>query len=267
MKNPLYEDVILNDNWTQEAQAKDDYLWSSLVNTYDDNSEAETDDEDNTSDEEDERSRLSGLLFNSCIQQKDITSDTNLILNYVPGENKHPLSFHSDDHSEDFSFPQLLPSGKYGFSMPRVKKLSLKKYFQTRILCHDTRFASNVEYIFYAQYRCEVKEIQDCLSVALRKGKRNDLTAGEIRDNIKDYIRHDLGIHFMQKIRGSPAYFNKLFLDLLGMIRHLGPCTWFITLSAADLKWTDTLTVIAEQQGISLTLEDIASMTWEDKTQ
>lgn len=82
--------------------------------------------------------------------------------------------------------------------------------------------------------------IQDSLSVALRKGKQNDLTAGEIRDNIKDYIRHDLGIHSMQKIRGSPAYFNKLFLDLLGMIRHLGPCTWFIKLSAADLKWTDT---------------------------
>lgn len=122
-----------------------------------------------------------------------------------------------------------------------------------------------MEYIFYAQYRCEVKEIQDSLSVALRKGKQNDLTAGEIRDNIKDFIRHDLGIHFMQKIRGLPAYFNKLFLDLLGMIRHLGPCTWFITLSAADLKWTDTLTVIAEQQGISLTLEDIAPMTWEDK--
>lgn len=99
--------------------------------------------------------------------------------------------------------------------MLRVKKLSLKKYFQTRILCHDTRFASNVDYIFYAQYRCEVKEIQDSLGIALRKGKHNNLTAGEIRDNINDYIRHDLGIHFMQKIRGPPAYFNKLFLDLL----------------------------------------------------
>lgn len=70
-------------NWTQEAQEKDDYLWSSLVNTYDDNSEAETDDGDNISDEEDERSRLSGLTFNCCIQQKDITNDTNL-LNYSP---------------------------------------------------------------------------------------------------------------------------------------------------------------------------------------
>lgn len=38
MKNPLLEDVILNDNWTQEDQEEDDYLWISLVNTYDDNS-------------------------------------------------------------------------------------------------------------------------------------------------------------------------------------------------------------------------------------
>lgn len=26
MKNPLFEDVILNDNWTQKAQEEDDYL-------------------------------------------------------------------------------------------------------------------------------------------------------------------------------------------------------------------------------------------------
>lgn len=42
-------------------------MWSSLVNIYDDNFEVEIDDEDNIFDEEDERSRLSGLLFNSCI--------------------------------------------------------------------------------------------------------------------------------------------------------------------------------------------------------
>lgn len=73
--------------------------------------------------------------------------------------------------------------------MPRVKKFSFKKYFQTRTSCLDTRFAGNVEYIFDHQYRCEIKEIQDSLtlSVALRKGEQNDLTAVEIRDNIKDY--------------------------------------------------------------------------------
>lgn len=42
-------------------------MWSNLVNIYDDNFEVEIDDEDNIFDEEDERSRLSGFLFNSCI--------------------------------------------------------------------------------------------------------------------------------------------------------------------------------------------------------
>ena len=267
MKNPLYNDVTLNENWQNDSIENDSKLWDTLTNQSNDNNEPASDDNENDEEVEDERSRLSGLPFNSCIQPKDISSDTNLILNYAPGENKRPKSFHSDENSEELSFPQLLPSGKFGFSMARKEKLSLKKYFQTRILCHDIRFASNIEYIFFAQYRCEAKEIQDSLSVALRKGKQRELTAGEIRENLRDFIRQDLGVHFMQKIRGSPAYFNKLFYDLLGMIRHLGPSTWFITLSAADLKWFDTLKVIGEQQGVTLTPEEVQAMTWEEKCQ
>ena len=73
--------------------------------------------------------------------------------------------------------------------MPKSQKVSMKKYFQTRILNNDTRFARNIEYIFYAQYRCEAKEIQDSSSISLRKGKQIELTAGEIRDNLRDFIR------------------------------------------------------------------------------
>lgn len=61
----------------------------------------------------------------------------------------------------------------------------------------------------------------------------------------------------MQKVRGSPAYFQKLFYDLLGMIRHLGPATWFITLSAGGFKWPDTVKMIAEQQGTMLAEREI----------
>lgn len=142
----------------------------------------------------------------------------------------------------------------------------MKKYFQTRILNCDRRFARNIDYIFYAQYRTEAKEVSDSISINLRKGKQQNVTAGELKDKLADIVRNDLGIHFLQKIRGSPAYFNKLFYDLLGMIRQLGPCTWFITLSAADLKWPDTIKVIAKQQGIQLTDEDVLGLSWEEKS-
>ena len=135
INNPLYSNVTLNQNWATEAQQNDADLWNRLTNQYSDDNEPVSDDnvDDSEVEEEDERSRLSGLPFNSCIQPKDISTDINLILNYAPGENKRPKSFHIDEHSEELSFPHLFPSGKFGFSMPRSQKVSMKKYFQTRI--------------------------------------------------------------------------------------------------------------------------------------
>lgn len=74
-------------------------------------------------------------------------------------------------------------------------------------------------------------------------------------------MRVDLGIYFL----GSPAYLNKVFYDLLGMIRQLSPCTWFLTFTAADLKWTDTKQVLAQQQGEDLSDEDIENPSREER--
>ncbi|XP_062600070.1 uncharacterized protein LOC134261665 [Saccostrea cucullata] len=56
-----------------------------------------------------------------------------------------------------------------------------------------------------------------------------------------------------------------MLYDLLGMIRQLGPCTWFLTLSAADLKWSDTIKVLAQQQGKTLSDDEINDLSWEDR--
>ena len=56
----------------------------------------------------------------------------------------------------------------------------------------------------------------------------------------------------MQNVRGSPAYCKKLLSDLLAMIRQLGSFTFFLTLSAADLRWPETISVIASQYNVTL---------------
>jgi hypothetical protein len=158
-------------------------------------------------------------------------------------------------NNEEMAFPTLFPSGSFGFDCHREKKISLKKYFNQRVLNCDTWFASSTEYLFYAKYRCEAKEVADCLSIALRncKGEHQvqKLKAGQIKnpDEMRKLARTDLSYHFLQNVRGSPAFFNKMLYDLLGMIRRLGTCTWFLTLSSADLKWKDTIQVIAAQHG------------------
>ena len=102
--------------------------------------------------------------------------------------------------------------------------------------------------MFYAQDRCEAKDIiSDCLSIALRKCKgevqTNRVTAGQIKEaeNMRQLTRNDLSYRFLQKVRGFLAYYNKMLYGLFGMIRQLGASTWFLTLSAADTWWTDTI--------------------------
>ena len=66
-------------------------------------------------------------------------------------------------------------------------------------------------------------------------------------------------------MRGSPAYCKKLLSNLLAMIRQLGAFTFFLTLSAADLRWPDTICVRASQYNVSLTEQDVKDMTWKGR--
>ena len=276
LKNRLYSDVDIDESWNSNSERENSLLWKSLTSPSETSSAEEAHNEEGDSDEkeewpneddevEDERSKLSGLQFDTCLQPKDASTNLNAVLSVAPGEGKRPQPMEMDDNSEELSFPHLFPTGKFGFSYNRNVKLSMKKYFQCRILNCDGRFAKNIGYLFYAQYRCEAKEVKDSLSIALRKGKGDDITAGQIKEKTAAFISSELGIHFLQKIRGSPAFFNKLLYDLLGMIRQLGPCTWFITLSSADLKWKDTLRIIGQQQGRELSDADIDKLSWEER--
>ena len=65
----------------------------------------------------------------------------------------------------------------------------------------------------------------------------------------------------MKHVRGSPAYFQQTFYNVLGMIRQLHIPTWFLTLSAADMKWPDVIQCIAYQYGETLTEEQVKNMT------
>jgi hypothetical protein len=94
------------------------------------------------------------------------------MFNIAPGEGKKPLGIHSDTNNEVMCFRQLFPDDKYGFDAERQKKLTMKQYFNARILNCDNRFASSTEYLFYAQYRAEAKDIYDSISITMRKMKK-----------------------------------------------------------------------------------------------
>ena len=50
------------------------------------------------------------------------------------------------------------------------------------------------------------------------------------------------------------------------MIHQLGTPTWFFTLSAADMKWPNMTQTIAKQYGVHYTDEEVAALSFEDKS-
>ena len=303
--NEHYQNILLNKEWQKEFQNEDEDLWDALVQSHEENTDESSTTEVNdavttfTTSNEDENSAnklselevndtdieestptskqneesLRGLQYDTCIQPDDLANYLgNEVYSVAPGEGRLPLFIGNDGNNEVLTFPTLYPDGKFGFDVQRLPKLTLRKYFQARLLSEDTRFAKNTEYLFYAQYLTEQKQISDSINIALRKAKlsvteEDKVTAGTLKnsDRLKQIIQQDQGQRFMQNVRGSPAYCKKLLSDLLAMIRQLGSFTFFLTLSAADLRWPDTISVIASQYNVALTEEDVKNMSWEER--
>ena len=78
-------------------------------------------------------------------------------------------------------------------------------------------------------------------------------------------IRTDTAFKFLKNVRGSPAYWKTVLLDLLAMVRQLGMPTWFLTLSAADMQWPEVIQSISHQYGKVLTADNVKNMPWVEK--
>ncbi len=151
---------------------------------------------------------------------------------------------------------------------------SHRKYFNQRLLDVDGRFARDLDYLFVAQYIVEAKQILDDGNNFIWRQKPgrqiggDRITASQVKnpDLLNTFVRKDKAYRFMKNVRGSPAYYQRTFYDLLAMIRQLGTPTWFLTLSAADMKWPDMIQTIAKQYGVIYTDEDIKGLSFEQKS-
>ena len=87
------------------------------------------------------------------------------VFNIAPGEGKHPVSLMTDKLCEELSFPVLFPKRRFGYTSERDIKLSPIKYFNARLLHYSGKFATNPEYLFFAQFIMEQKKISDSINI------------------------------------------------------------------------------------------------------
>ena len=190
------------------------------------------------------------------------------IICVAPAEGEKPMNVITDPNFEAISNPDKFPYGKGTFSNERLRKLTYRKYFNQRLFDVDGRFASDLDYLFVAQYIMEAKQVlDDGNNPAWRQKPSRQFTVSQARDQtlLSQFVRKDKVYSFKKNIRGSPPYYLRTFYDLLAMIRQLGTPTWFFTLSAADLKWRDVIQTITKQYGIHYTDDEVAALSFDNK--
>ena len=202
------------------------------------------------------------------VQENDGVSSGNEVFNIAPGENKHPVSLMMDKNCEELAFPVLFPKGQFGYNVEREIKLSPVKYFNARLLHHSGRFATNPEYLFFAQFIIEQKKVSDSINIALKKIHGQPLTASQIRSNpqsLQNLICQDQAYLFLRQIPGTPPYWQKFMYEVIAMVKQLGIPTWFMTLSCADLRWPELFQIIARTQGNNLTDEQVDALSYNER--
>ena len=95
----------------------------------------------------------------------DITPDRTVSV--APGKVQKPISILTDQHFEEMCNPTKYPTGKCGLITERKTKLTIRNYFNQRLLDADGRFVRDIEYLLTAQYAVESKQVADDASIAL----------------------------------------------------------------------------------------------------
>lgn len=110
----------------------------------------------------------------------------------------------TDKQCKELAFPVLFPEGRFGYKVEREVKLSPVKYFNARLLHYSGGFATNPEYLFFAQFIIEQKKISDSINIALTKVHGQSLTASHLRSNaqsLKNLICQDQAYLFKTNSR------------------------------------------------------------------
>ena len=71
-------------------------------------------------------------------------------------------------------------------------------------------------------------------------------------DTVKSFNANDEAYHFVNSIKGIPAYWKSFFHKALAMVKQLGIPAFFMTLSFADLHWNELISIIVKLNGENL---------------
>ena len=80
------------------------------------------------------------------------------------------------------------------------------------------------------------------------------------KSTIQQFLAHDKAFSFMSPIKGTPAYWKRFLLEVLAMVKQLGIPTFFLTLSCADLRWNELVSIFSKLNSYNYSNEFLKNM-------
>ena len=181
-------------------------------------------------------------------------------MHQLPHVSGQPINLYNDNSAEEIAFPWLFPNGVNGLHTARNRPISFTDYIESHLLNADNRWSSDIPYLPWSANLLEKMRLHDSVSIAMQirslssLGSTGRITAGELLNGelSENPELSENSYAFMCNICDTSAYWNKAKLDLFAMFKTLYPPTFFITLSADDMKWFDLMCVLAKCDGKSL---------------
>lgn len=285
------EEIKLNKNWNIEMSEQSD--WLGLIENDDNDGELQCENEKSCSRRLDKSEASSCGEKNIDCEDSDgwtedpnfenrLTGNTDTLLHpvdvrslcqsisFAPGEGQIPVGLYQDKNAEYLAFPSIYCGQKRPENRERHSPVHYSTICKWELRSADRRAACSVPNIFFKLKKLQVKQIQDRVSLAMRKcqtdGKK--VTVGQVLDPtaFDNIVRLNEGYRVLRKLRGSPAYWESAKKDVFAMIRQLGVPTWFCSVSAAETRWPDLLKILGNLvKKTEYTNDDIQAMTWKEK--
>jgi hypothetical protein len=272
-KNPHYQDVHIQneEQYEQRCYQEDPEGFSQLhpetlkaIQGSDDMDEdGEEGGESNEDEEEDEEvvyKRNDPVKRNQVAEEKrfymaDMYPEEkrerkgNNVVVVSPGEGGRVTSILTDKNWDVKTFPCLYNlDGSNGMGEKREVHLWDQKFFEQRIFNKDQRYAYHPEYIFTAATYIEQKQINSNLFTQHTTGKKVKME-GKISFQKNDAFA------VLDKIKGTPKYWQSKKFELIAKLETWGPFHWFFTLSCADKRWPEVFVSYLRGKGMEVEVE------------
>ena len=207
----------------------------------------------------------------TLVDDADIDNKCDKVFTFAPGEGQHPLSLYQDKDAEYLCFPTIFCGQTPPSRDERLVPVHYSDIVKWELRSVDRRAAQSVPNIFFKHKKLQMKQISDKVNLAVRRCKKRGqkITAAEARDSsyVDKLVNLDEGYYIFRQLRNSPAYLETRKKDIFAMIRQLSLPTWFMSLSAADTRWTDLLKMLAKlNDGIYYSEKELENLSWQEKT-